>query len=167
VQSYFRIADAEGYVAEGTMALDLRPAGDISLRFGSVSNSFRLIVHETVFAGKLSKDRLSTTMSALADVDGALESVDDANDVLSACDPLAEAYLGLNLPPLLIGAADMPSDPHHPKSAKCDAISFALEIDAEAALLSGKTSDKPRESPRRRLQRTVIDQSSLPESEQV
>ena len=147
VENYFRIVDATGYVASGVMVLDLRPRGDVNLRFGSIYNSFRLTVHEVVFAGKLSKDKLEgLTMSALADVDSALESVDEAKQVLSACDPLAEAYLGANLPPLLIGAADMPSDRSNRPDAPCDAVSFAFAIDAESALLGGRRN-APKETP--------------------
>ncbi len=139
VQEYIRIADAEGYVNQGVLVVDIRSQGDVNLRFGSVYNSFRLTVHEVVFAGKLSKDRMDGfTMSALADVASALESVGDATRVLSACDPLAEAYLGVNLPPLLIGAADMPSDKSNPIDSPCDAISFSWAIDAQQAVIGGR-----------------------------
>jgi hypothetical protein len=147
VEDYFRIADAEGYVSKGVIVLDLRPQGDINLRFGSIYNSFRLTVHEVIFAGKITKDKFDgLTMSALADVDSALESVDDAKRVLSACNPLAELYLGANLPPLLIGAADMPSDKANPIDSPCDSISFAFSIDAYGAKLGGKR-DAAKEGP--------------------
>jgi hypothetical protein len=144
VQEYFRIADAEGYVSHGVIVLDVRALGDVNLRFGSIYNSFRLTVHDVVFAGNISKDRLDGfTMSALADVSSALESVDEATQVLSACDPLAELYLGANLPPLLIGAADMPSDKSNPLDSPCDAISFAWSIDAQKAVIGGRRSAPP------------------------
>lgn len=133
-----KVVQADGYVAGGVLVVDYRSRGDVSARFGVPGQTFRILLHEVVFSGTLTNDRLDElTMSARADVASAYESITDTAKFLGGCNPAAIAYLEQKLPALLVGAADMPSSPNAPKEQACDSVSFAWALDAERARLGG------------------------------
>lgn len=145
---FFKVEGAEGYVANGVLVVDYRSRGDISYRFGSPENSFRIIVREVSFIGRLSADKLDNfNMIAVAPFGSIYEVVPEAAKVLSTCDPAAEFFLKQELGDLLIGAADMPTERGRPETEECDGITFAWALDAVRARFGGfkEASDLPPE----------------------
>lgn len=135
---YYSISNMPCYVASGQLVCDYRFAGDVSLRFGSPSLSFRLLVHDVTFAGTIDADHLDYfTMNARADLASAYDEIDETAQVLSGCDPVGEAYLESTLGDLLAGAADLPSSVGAPVDQTCDSVSFSWALDAQKALLGG------------------------------
>jgi len=143
---FFKVENAQGYVADGVLVVDHRARGDISYRFGSPENSFRIIVREVSFIGRLSTERLDNfNMIAVAPFTSMFEVVPEAAKVLSACDPAGELFLKDQLSDLLVGAADMPTERGRPETEACDGITFAWAQDSVRARFGGfkEESDLP------------------------
>jgi hypothetical protein len=136
---FFRIQQVDGYVSGGVLVVDYRDRGDTVFTFGNPELFFEMIVNQVGFAGRLTKDELTFfTMSAVVDLARLLDDIPDLASILSACDPLGEQYLNMELDRLLVGAADMPRDPTAPPNQPCDGISFSWAVDLERVQLGGK-----------------------------
>jgi len=139
---YFTISRVSGYVARGVLVVDDRQKGDIVFRFPTARGTFSFLINNVVFLGGITRTKLGyMTMSAQASLASLYSTSDEAAHVLSGCNPGIEDKLKKALPQLLLGAADMPSDPQNGVDAPCGAISMGLAVDAEAARLGGIGKD--------------------------
>lgn len=136
---YFKLLKASGYVTNGVLIVDARSKGLVNFRFsaggtlGSGPRSF--LVSDLVFSGKLTEERVDhLVMSGITPLASIYDAAEDAARLFTGCDPIAAANLKPRVTELLVGAADVPSDPDNP-GGPCDAISFAIALDAEKAQL--------------------------------
>lgn len=136
---YFKLLKASGYVTNGVLVVDARAKGFVNFRFsaggtiGSGPRSF--LVSDLVFSGKLTEERIDhLVMSGITPLASIYDAAEDAARLFTGCDPMAAAKLKPRVTELLVGAADVPSDPDNP-GGPCDAISFAIALDAVKARL--------------------------------
>jgi hypothetical protein len=143
---YFKLLKANGYVTNGVLVVDARAKGLVNFRFsaggaiGSGPRSF--LVSDLVISGKLTEQRIDhLVMSGITPLASIYDAAEDAARLFAGCNATAAAKLKPLLTQLLVGAADVPSDPDNP-GGDCDALSFAIALDAVKAQI-GAVGEEP------------------------